>query len=713
MEERKDEIKLLSGNEVAALAAYLCGVKYVAGYPITPATQTIEELSRLFQEKGRKFETAESEYSVLAKIIGASLAGKRTFTATSSHGLALMHELLHAASNYALPIVMAVANRSIGLPWNIWSDQTDSLSQLYTGWIQFYCENVQEVFDTIILAYKIAEYQEKIIEEGAQEKNRTVLTPIMVCFDGFTISHTKELIVAPSQKQIKEYLPEELNLYHKISLEMPFTLGNSSCPYNFAQFQKDRIRRFNNALEITEKAVWEFEKVFGRKIAPIIDGGDNPENLAAKNICIAMGGISGALKEAVAQINKSLPDASLKVLRIKLFNPFPEKKIRYLLGQNKTDRIIILNNSLYPILTERIKASLYRATSQPEIFSRIVGVGGSHEVSSDFLEEKIKNILTEKDYGEEWWIDPKTAPRFPNLSAAKHCDNLDNAKLITPGHRACSGCGAILPLKWALEILGEETVVTIPACCWSVIDGPYPASNLKVMTIHSPFAAGVQIASGVKAAFELQGKKINSVVFGGDGSVYDIGFGALSAAAEKGEKIICICYDNEGYMNTGNQRSGATPFGAKTETSLPFKQERKKNIIDIMAAHKIVYAAFASVSEPKDFREKIEKAIKYQEEGLCFIDILCPCPTGWGFKNDLTIEVARKAVRLGIFPLYEIEKGKYKLDKETLRAPSIKELEDYFAAQKRFANLTDEDKIEIQKEINNNLERLKKMAYIL
>lgn len=694
MELVTDEIQLLTGNEAAALAAYLAGVEYVAGYPITPATQAIECLSKLFEkDPNRIFRNLESEYSVMAELVGASLSGLRTFTATSSHGLALMHELLHVASNYALPIVMAVANRSIGMPWNIWSDQSDAVAQKYTGWIQLYCENVQEVFDSILIAFKVAE-------------NSDVFTPVMVCYDGFTISGSEEKIIIPAIEQIKAFLPS-LNLPHRILIENPATFGSSSCPYNFSKFQKNRLERLNNALFATEQAICEFEKVFERKISPVIEGEDLYESIINRNICVFMGGVSGAIKEAIEKTNEE----SLSFLRIRLFNPFPEQKINYLLKHKK--KIIVFNNCAFPILTDEIKKSLYGIRDAPMLISHEIGVGGSHEVSADFMTDIIKESLAKNECQdnalENWHIDPKTAPKTPNPQVVKHINGIRDSQLLTPGHRACVGCGAILPLKWLLEVLGPKTIITIPACCWSIIAGPYPFSPLEVPCVNMAFAAGAQSACAIKAAFNLKNKLVNSVLYGGDGSFFDIGFGALSAAAERNDKIISVCYDNEAYMNTGMQRSGATPYGAFTETD-SFKKEFKKEITEILVAHRIPYAATASIAYPNDFKNKIRKAGITQQKGFCFIHVLTPCPTGWGIEPSLTIEIARLAVTSGVFPLYEVTHGKYSIGEESRILPQIIDLKKYLSAQKRFNSLSEENIEEIYNNTVSRLEKLKKLS---
>ena len=279
------------------------------------------------------------------------------------------------------------------------------------------------------------------------------------------------------------------------------------------------------------------------------------------------------------------------------------------------------------------------------------------------------------------------------------------------GSVACPGCGATLSMRLALKALGEKTMIVIPACCWSIIDGPTPSSINHVPVFHTAFETAASVAAGIKAGLRSQGKSdINVVAWAGDGGTFDIGFQALSGAAERNEDIIYISYDNEAYMNTGVQRSSATPFGAWTTTtpSKKPKERPKKNIIDALAAHHIPYIATASVAYPDDFIRKIEKARDMR--GMRFIHILSPCPPGWRTPPELSINLSRLAVESKVFPLYEIEDGwKYRITHPSSGIP----VEKYLKPQGRFAHLKPEDIERIQKEVNRNylfLEKKVEMA---
>ena len=272
------------------------------------------------------------------------------------------------------------------------------------------------------------------------------------------------------------------------------------------------------------------------------------------------------------------------------------------------------------------------------------------------------------------------------------------------GNVACQGCGATLAMRHALKALGKNTVIVLPACCWSVIDGPFPHSVVNVPLFHIAFSAGPATASGIKAALEIQGKDTNVVTWAGDGGTYDIGLGTLSGSAERNDDMIYICYDNEAYMSTGIQRSSSTPIGAWTTTT-PVenpKETHKKDIVSIMAAHRIPYIATASIAYPEDMIEKIKKAKDIK--GMKFILVFSPCPTGWKYAPQLTVKLARLAVKCRIFPLVEIENGiKWKLTKEIARP---KPIVDYLKAQGRFKHLDDKDIAEIQQIIDADWNRL-------
>lgn len=288
--------------------------------------------------------------------------------------------------------------------------------------------------------------------------------------------------------------------------------------------------------------------------------------------------------------------------------------------------------------------------------------------------------------------------------------NIVDQTYMTPGNMSCPGCGGGIAMNLALKALGEKTMVVIPACCWAIIAGPYPQTGLKIPILHTAFASAAVTAGGVRAGLDMKGDTETTVLaWAGDGGTFDIGIQSLSGSAERNEDIIFVCYDNEAYMNTGVQRSSSTPYGTKTTTTpgQGWKKTRKKNIMEIMAAHRIPYAATANIAYPDDLVDKFMKA-RDIKGGTRFIHVYATCPTGWGIPSDYCVKIARLATRTNIFPLYEVENG---ID-YTLNSKGSLPAEDYLKIQGRFKHLADKDFQQIQEDVDRDFELLlKKMGH--
>ncbi len=276
---------------------------------------------------------------------------------------------------------------------------------------------------------------------------------------------------------------------------------------------------------------------------------------------------------------------------------------------------------------------------------------------------------------------------------------------VGSGNLACQGCGANLALRYVLKALGPRTVLCIPACCWAVIDGAFPHSCMDVPIYHCAFETAASTATGVKAGLDVLGDTETTVVaWAGDGGTFDIGLQALSGAAERNTDIIYVCYDNEAYMNTGIQRSSATPYGAWTTTTPIkfFKDQPKKDIDAIMAAHRIPYLATASVAYPEDLLKKVKKAKDIK--GTRFLHIYAPCPAGWKSRPEDTVKLARLVVQTGIFPLFEMENGeKCSL---SIKVKERKPVADYIRLQGRFRHLKSEEVQFMQEETDKRWQRV-------
>jgi len=287
-------------------------------------------------------------------------------------------------------------------------------------------------------------------------------------------------------------------------------------------------------------------------------------------------------------------------------------------------------------------------------------------------------------------------------------------EFLAEGHNFCTGCGESLAIRMALKALGENVIVANATGCAEVCTTPMPYTSWRIPWIHTLFENVAAVISGVEAGLKisvekgrLQERDIKCVAMGGDGATSDIGIQALSGAFERGHNFLYICLDNEAYMNTGIQRSSATPYGASTTTAPAGKFSigqvtRKKNMPAIAAAHNIPYVATACPSYRLDLMKKVRKGAEI--EGPAYLHILVPCPTGWRHGGDVTVEIGQLAVQTGIFPLYEIEHGRYTLNADP---PKLKPIEEYLKLQGRYRHLTGEEIGKIQEMVNADYALLK------
>jgi len=281
--------------------------------------------------------------------------------------------------------------------------------------------------------------------------------------------------------------------------------------------------------------------------------------------------------------------------------------------------------------------------------------------------------------------------------------NLTETEYLLPGNRACPGCALSLAYRHILKALEGQVIVTVPASCLTVLHGMYPVTSVNVPCVNTPFPSTGASATGLVAGLKALGKKgLTVLAIAGDGGTHDIGIQALSGAAERQEDFIYICYDNEGYMNTGNQRSGSTPLGAISGTTpILGKQQNQKDMTAIMEAHSIPYVATANASYPLDLYEKVRKAKAI--EGTRFIHVFTPCPPGWGFPYSDTIKIGELAVKTGWVVLYEVEDGTFRLtsaSESIARRGNLRPVRDYLREQGRFKNITEEQINELQDWVN-------------
>jgi len=286
--------------------------------------------------------------------------------------------------------------------------------------------------------------------------------------------------------------------------------------------------------------------------------------------------------------------------------------------------------------------------------------------------------------------------------------NMPEQEYMMPGNRTCPGCALSLAYRHILKALEGQVIETVPASCLTVLHGMYPVTSVAVPCVNTPFASTAASATGLVAGLKALGKEgITVLAIAGDGGTHDIGIQALSAAAERRTDFLYICYDNEGYMNTGNQRSGSTPLGAISGTTpILGKQQNQKDITAIMEAHGIPYVATANASYPLDLYEKVRKAKAIR--GTRFIHVFTPCSPGWLFPFSETIRIGKLAVETGWVILYEIKDGilRFTSASETIaRRGNLKPLREYLTEQGRFKNITEEQISELQGWVNTRWKR--------
>jgi pyruvate/2-oxoacid:ferredoxin oxidoreductase alpha subunit len=368
----------MTGNHAVANAVKLCRTPFIAAYPITPQTAIYEKLSEWEASgllKGIMMRT-ESEHSAMAACIAASLTGVRTFTATSSQGIALMHEMLHFAAGCRAPVVMANVNRLLAAPWGFWADQLDSLSQRDTGWVQFYCENGQEALDTVIQAYKIAEQ---------------VYLPVIISLEAFFVSHFMEVVDLPEQEQVDRFLPS-FDLPHKFDVDKPGFLVPVVSSELYREYKRMAQGSMDSVKEVAVKADQEFKEEFARGygIVEAIMVED------AEIVLVTAGSITSTARVVVRDLRNQ--GQKIGLLKIRLFRPFPVEAVRDVLKGKERIGVIDRNISLGSggIFCQELRAALIHSSDHPLTYSYIAGVGGT-DVTPEVIQKIAFDALSREE----------------------------------------------------------------------------------------------------------------------------------------------------------------------------------------------------------------------------------------------------------------------------------------------------------------------------
>ncbi len=381
--------KVIMGNHALSYGAMLSRARVISAYPITPQTQVVELLSEMCADGtlDARFIKVESEHSAMASCIGASVAGARAFTATSSQGLALMHEMLHWAAGGRHPIVMGNINRSMAPGWSIWTDQNDSLSERDTGWMQFYCSSNQEVLDTVIQAFKVAE---------------RLMIPAMVVLDAFALSHTYEVVEIPEQEKIDRFLPPfapEIRL----TPSDPHAFGGLTGPEHYMELRYKLEKDMEKAPALIEETGREYEKLFGRRLG-LVDAYKCDD---AEIMFVTSGTAGYTARVAVDELRASGVKAGN--LRIKVFRPFPFQAVRDIVKRAKKVAVVDRNISYgaHGIFYQEVKSALYGQGPTPPLHGYIAGLGG-RDITPETFREIAAHATTHDAADEEIvWIGVK------------------------------------------------------------------------------------------------------------------------------------------------------------------------------------------------------------------------------------------------------------------------------------------------------------------
>ncbi len=389
-----DKVMVIEGTHAASHAVKLARVQVIAAYPITPQTGVVEKLSEIVShgDLNAKFIKVESEHSAMASCIGASISGARAFTATSSQGLALMHELLHWAAGSRLPIVMVNVNRALAPPWSIYVDHNDSLSQRDTGWLQFYAESNQEVLDTVLQAYKIAE---------------AVSLPVMINLDAFVLSHTSEPVAIPKQELVDEFLPPRKAQF-KVDPADPHAFGALVGPEAYMEMRYKLFEAMEDAREVIRNVDSEYSEKFGRPYGGLVE-----EYYAddAEVVLITSATAVSTARIAVDEMRSLGFPVGLAKLRT--FRPFPVDEIRSL--AQRVSKIGVMDRNISfgatGIIYQETKAALYNASVRPKLFGFIAGLGG-RDVTPETIKEIYSHILNnDTPESETIWVGLKQSQK--------------------------------------------------------------------------------------------------------------------------------------------------------------------------------------------------------------------------------------------------------------------------------------------------------------
>ena len=685
------EFDVMPGNKALAHGVRLARVEVIPVFPITPQTTIIEYLADFVAngELDAEYIHSEGEHSCMAMAVGASLAGARVFTATCSEGLGYMHEIVAQAPSFRTPLLLGVADRTLGWYWSLGPDYSDLMPELNLGWIVNFAETNQEVLDMTLQLYKVAE-------------DYRVLLPAMMSLDGFYLSYSQERVWMPDQEVVDKWLPP-----YKAPYPVDPTISDKFPTTSLPPPLHTTYRRlFEEVLQDARKVIKEVDrsygKTFGRSYGGLVE---EYKTEGAETLLVTMGSMTTAGRRAVDKLRSE--GDKIGLVKLRFMRPFPDLEFRKIAEGIKAMGVVdrmMLHGTRGGGAFQDLKSALYNSGIRVPVQGFVTGMGGEDIPIEDMYLMGRKTLQA----AERGRVEKEVEFVEHKFQAAVKPVEMEWGEPIFPGSDGCAGCGTSIIIRHLLKILGKDTIIINPPSCSGVNFG----AVVRVPWILANFAAGAAYETGVYRALRKKGKadKVYVTSYSGDGGTVDIGLQSISGAAERGESMIWLCYDNEAYMNTGIQRSGSTPlFSATTSTPAgkvwPGKQVRRKNMLMIMAAHRIPYIATASLSYIPDLERKIKRAAEITRagEGLAYLHVQQPCATGWYFPAEKTVEIGRLAVQTGAWPVVHIDHGDFKID---VKPKELRPIKEYLQPQARFRHLKDEQFEIIQKDVQYDWETL-------
>jgi pyruvate ferredoxin oxidoreductase alpha subunit len=683
------EAGFLNGNEMVAEAGKAIDYHMMGYFPITPSTQIAEELDAMKAEglHDIKMVAADGEHSAAGICMGAAIGGGRILNATSAQGLLFALEQLPSQAGLRFPMVLNVVCRAINSPLNILGDHSDIMFALNTGWIILMARDPQMVYDMNFVAVKIGELQD-------------VRLPVIVASDGFFTSHQKRKVnLFKKSDVLRDWLGGYDAPYSALDPANPITIGPYMNDPDLINNKKQQAMAMEAAYRHLPEVLEEFSALSGRSY-PMVETYRMEDAEAALFI---LNTAYDTTRDAVDRLR----DKGLKVgvVATNVLRPFPVKEIQEVLKNVKALCVADRQDSYGARggnMSLEVKAALKDDPhNRTLVFSRIYGLGGKQfyiEEAEELLNQAMKVSLEGKvdvgydylgaepgnpDYVMERVMKPFTEEELDNglnVEINPETGKVDvkgvnlrkltaMPKRIAPGHGACPGCGIFPSLNLFLKGIKGYVVVLFHTGCGEIVTSGFPYSAHRMTFVHNLFQNGAATLSGLVEMYHQRKKRgeiprdmdITFVMISGDGGL-DIGMGSLVGAALRNHPMIILEYDNQGYMNTGDQLSQTTPLGHSTSTShvgghQAGKLYHHRDTAQILAATHIPYIFTGAESHPQDLIRKGAKAWHYSREGTVFGRVLSACPLGWRSDDATGTKVVETAVNSCFFPLYEVEKG--------------------------------------------------------